>query len=366
MTFKEKWELDHPGEKFSFTGHGTESWRCPYKCGYEKVDADSAHCEMGCTACWNREMPSLKAATMAFGNHPVEVPYSGRNPIEYVDTAEFANAEPHILDSGERREFETGAVRDIQEGKGRCDLMPLEVVAELLRTANTDSDPYIRRIKNFMDSGETRWLKVCLMEFGTLSTAFKSIPTMLLEVAKHFEEGAKKYGESNWQKGLPVHCYIDSAVRHYLKWLRGDKDEPHDRAFVWNLLCCIWECDFSPRAKMKGTPVAEEATVSKANPSIFYICNRKPCATCRPDCHSTIHSGDAAVLELYSHGVRYEDCPIGLFMHEVDGVFLKTEIINAETGQNTAVHIGLGLSRKFEPDAVVFPIKHPFEVRDRV
>jgi hypothetical protein len=68
--------------------------------------------------------------------------------------------------------------------------------------------------------------------------------TLCLEVAKHFEEGAKKYGESNWQKGIPVHCYIDSAVRHYLKWLRGDKDEPHDRAFVWNLMCCIWEVDY--------------------------------------------------------------------------------------------------------------------------
>ena len=68
--------------------------------------------------------------------------------------------------------------------------------------------------------------------------------TMFLEVAKHFEEGAKKYGENNWQNGIPVHCYIDSAVRHYLKWLRGDMDEPHDKAFVWNLMCCIWEVDY--------------------------------------------------------------------------------------------------------------------------
>ena len=36
-----------------------------------------------------------------------------------------------IKDSGERREFETGAVRDIQEGKGRCDLLPLDVVSWL-------------------------------------------------------------------------------------------------------------------------------------------------------------------------------------------------------------------------------------------
>lgn len=34
-----------------------------------------------------------------------------------------------IKDSGDRTEFETGAVRDMREGKGRCDLMPLDVVA---------------------------------------------------------------------------------------------------------------------------------------------------------------------------------------------------------------------------------------------
>lgn len=29
-----------------------------------------------------------------------------------------------IKDSGNRREFDSGAVRDIAEGKGRCDLLP--------------------------------------------------------------------------------------------------------------------------------------------------------------------------------------------------------------------------------------------------
>ena len=38
-----------------------------------------------------------------------------------------------IQDSGTRREFETGAVRDIQEGKGRCDLLPLDMIAEMYK-----------------------------------------------------------------------------------------------------------------------------------------------------------------------------------------------------------------------------------------
>ena len=44
-----------------------------------------------------------------------------------------------IQDSGNRREFDTGAVRDIAEGKGRCDLLPLDVVSEI-----TISFPYDR------------------------------------------------------------------------------------------------------------------------------------------------------------------------------------------------------------------------------
>lgn len=37
-----------------------------------------------------------------------------------------------LQDSGNRREFDSGAVRDINEGKGRCDLLPLGVVADMI------------------------------------------------------------------------------------------------------------------------------------------------------------------------------------------------------------------------------------------
>lgn len=142
-----------------------------------------------------------------------------------------------ILDSGERREFDTGAVRDIQEGKGRTDLMPLDVVAQMLSSA------ILEDICQFKDTGDVDWLLDALCRF---SKAYQSPYTMFLEVSIHFEDGAKKYGENNWQKGIPVHCYIDSAVRHYLKFKRGDSDERHDRAFVWNLLCAIWTCLHKP------------------------------------------------------------------------------------------------------------------------
>lgn len=144
-----------------------------------------------------------------------------------------------IKDSGIRREFDSGAVRDIQEGKGRCDLMPLDVIAEFME------DSVLFLISKFQETGLVSFLYSALRECrGRLD--FTDFSTMFLETAKHFEEGAKKYGEYNWQKGIPVHCYIDSAVRHYFKWLRVDDDEPHDRAFCWNILCAIWTCKHLP------------------------------------------------------------------------------------------------------------------------
>ena len=135
-----------------------------------------------------------------------------------------------IRDSGDRTQFASGAVRDMHEGKGRCDLMPLDVVGNVL------NNPTLCYIADFQETDEVKYLKDALTSSGVFHDPY----TMFLEVAKHFEEGCKKYGENNWRKGIDVKLYIDSAVRHYLKFLRGDKDEPHDRAFCWNILCCIW------------------------------------------------------------------------------------------------------------------------------
>lgn len=146
-----------------------------------------------------------------------------------------------ILDSGNRREFATGAVRDISDSKGRPTLMPLKVVSRLL--GKQTGDYIFQCIAAFTETGETRYLYAALIKFVTIAYGGET-ETMILEAAIHFEEGAKKYGENNWQKGLPVNCYLDSAIRHYLKYRRGDNDEPHDRAFVWNLMCCIWEVDY--------------------------------------------------------------------------------------------------------------------------
>lgn len=143
-----------------------------------------------------------------------------------------------LKDSGERRKFTSGAVRDISEGKGRCDLLPLGVVADI-----TDSE-ILYYVNQYIRSGNKTSLTIAIVSFA--ESQYESLYTALLEVSKHYEDGCMKYGERNWEKGIPLHCYIDSAVRHYLKYLRGDDDEPHDRAFLWNLLGALWTQENKP------------------------------------------------------------------------------------------------------------------------
>lgn len=90
-----------------------------------------------------------------------------------------------ILDSGERKQFGSGAVRDIAAGKGRYDLLPTRALRRL---------------------------------------------------ALHYEGGAVKYGDNNWLKGIPTKRMAESAARHLFKALEGQHEEDHWIAAAWNIL----------------------------------------------------------------------------------------------------------------------------------
>ena len=242
MTCKEKLMQEHP--EHVRPGYPGGAVGCPCHYGYmDEPDFCMERDDIGkCDDCWNSEVPEKEYDKLIYAHIP------GDNVDEFVEQP-LTPAEKETLndmrirDSGNRTQFKTGAVRDMREGKGRCALIPLEVMADMFGTKELNHDPVILDIATFMYEQDTSWLEAALCNFTT--NAYNDcLPTMFLEVAKHFEDGAKKYGENNWQKGIPVYCYIDSALRHYLKWKRGDKDEPHDRAFCWNLLCCIWEVDY--------------------------------------------------------------------------------------------------------------------------
>ena len=72
-----------------------------------------------------------------------------------------------LVDNGTRVEHETGAVRENKQGKGRCDLLP-----------------------------------ACA----------------LIRLSKHYEAGSYKYGDRNWEQGLPtsdlmeyIRCHVDGG-----------------------------------------------------------------------------------------------------------------------------------------------------------
>jgi hypothetical protein len=232
MTALEKLKIEHP-EEVDTEGNRVNPDYCPSWFGYGKA----GDCIVDCEKCWNREIPEIP--------EKIVEALCEAGITNAVSAKELKEAMT-IKDSGTRREFETGAVRDIQEGKGRCDLLPLDVLAAFYEPYgynDCNMDVVLEDISEYVSSGEAKHLFNALEATEIYNSCHES---MFLEVAKHFEEGAKKYGEYNWQKGIPTHCYIDSAVRHYLKYLRGDTDEPHDRAFVWNILCCIWTCKHKP------------------------------------------------------------------------------------------------------------------------
>lgn len=61
---------------------------------------------------------------------------------------------------------------------------------------------------------------------------------MLARWAKHLTLGAKKYDKRNWMKaaGEPeLNRFIESAARHFVQWMAGDKDEDHAAAVIFNL-----------------------------------------------------------------------------------------------------------------------------------
>jgi hypothetical protein len=91
-------------------------------------------------------------------------------------------------DSGEREKFDTGAVRDTEEGKPRYDLIS---------------------------------------------------PFALTRLAHLLARGAEKYCERNWEKGMYVSRLYSSGLRHFIQYFMGDRSEDHLAAVLFNVMAII-------------------------------------------------------------------------------------------------------------------------------
>src|ERR1700736_4429046 len=92
-------------------------------------------------------------------------------------------------DSGEREAFDTGARRDTQTDKPRFDLIPVEPLTRL---------------------------------------------------AALYARGAAKYGEGNYEKGMPFQRVIASLLRHVYAWMDGEQTEDHLAAVAWNAFALMF------------------------------------------------------------------------------------------------------------------------------
>lgn len=104
---------------------------------------------------------------------------------EEREVAKKALIESGILD---KRQFESGAVRDTNEGKSRPDLI----------------SPYFTN-----------------------------------RLGHRLAFGAKKYSERNWEKGIPDEAFLESLERHLVAYKMGLKDEDHAGAIAFNIMGII-------------------------------------------------------------------------------------------------------------------------------
>lgn len=105
-----------------------------------------------------------------------------------------------VKDSGgPREEFESGSVRDTEDGKGAFDLLP---------------------------------------------------PGPLRRLAVHYQNGAKKYSRRNWEKGQRLGRYLSSAMRHIMSILEGKHDEDHEAAVAWNMFAFMFTADKIRQGKL--------------------------------------------------------------------------------------------------------------------
>ena len=100
--------------------------------------------------------------------------------------------------------FKTGASRDTG-GKGRCDLLP---------------------------------------------------HSALLRVSRQMEGALAEHEERNWERGIPMHSFLDSAMRHLFKYMDGWVDEDHLAAAATNVLMALWTEDHMP--EMQDIPTRPE------------------------------------------------------------------------------------------------------------
>ncbi|KKN58736.1 hypothetical protein LCGC14_0549140 [marine sediment metagenome] len=106
----------------------------------------------------------------------------------FQDPINRVSREEAMRHGNEKTEFETGAHRDTDEGKGKPSLIS---------------------------------------------------PVLIHRLGVLLSKGAKHYGADNWTKGMPFRRTLDSIVRHTFLELAGDTAEDHAAAIAFGAMCLM-------------------------------------------------------------------------------------------------------------------------------
>lgn len=127
------------------------------------------------------QQPPQTKPWLAMESDPIVAPMSQQKQA-------FITGHFTVKDSGARQQFDSGMVRDV----------------------TTDKTDYSLVLDGPMF---TRW-------------------------AEHLTKGAKKYAKRNWMKAgsqEELDRFRESALRHFLQWYRGEVDEDHASAILFNV-----------------------------------------------------------------------------------------------------------------------------------
>lgn len=146
-----------------------------------------------CTDC-RRGLGSRGSESIAAGHWPYDCEICSESNSDTIKSSSGTGGYV-TKDSGKREEYDSGMVRDTQDGKPRFDLLvPRDVPY---------SDQFLTRVAGLLG------------------------------------RGAEKYSDRNWEKAggnEELERFKSSAFRHFFQWLNDESDEDHAAAVVFNLL----------------------------------------------------------------------------------------------------------------------------------
>lgn len=187
------------------------------------------------------------------------------------------------------------ATRYTKEGKGRFDLIPGDIIGDIIRDCiSIGDDPIGETMETTITSAVISAVdanyssaiinmciveyadeicELCLLEYEEIDREYivnSMFPRMIRDLAIHFQKGAEKYGERNCEKGIPLWSFRDSGLRHMFQWLIGETDENHFIAAIWNFVMALWTIKHHPERcgdKPESTETVNDSSNNKKEPT---------------------------------------------------------------------------------------------------